>query len=113
MLFSFSYVLFCIIFISFIKFSITLNIKIEIKNGPILFSIEDSTNSLFGSTNFSCSYRKLVIADPKLACGQIKSSVNYLGSYVLVWRGLCSFHSKAINMAHMVQIHYYIILTCL
>jgi hypothetical protein len=107
MFFSFTYVLFCFIFISFINFSLSLNLKIDIKNGPILNSVEESTNSLFGSTNFSCSHHKLVIADPKYACGQIKSSINYAGSYVLVWRGLCSFHSKAINMAHMVNILLY------
>ncbi len=91
-------------------------VEVILKDGPILIYNDTGLLAQFSSNKFSCIGHKLTIANPLNGCSKLIShdginknqygivesaifSNDYFNTYTFVWRGKCSLHHKAINLA--------------
>lgn len=102
-------------FIGLVCYSLT-EVEVILKDGPILIYNDTGLVAQFSSNIFSCIGHRFTVANPSNGCSKLIShneinknqygiaesaifSNDYVNTYTFVWRGKCSLHHKAINLA--------------
>lgn len=71
---------------------------VYIKRGIDVLATSSIMFGVMSAANITCTYHPIAISTDRTACTMMQPSKSYIDAYILVHRGGCSLHSKALNV---------------